>query len=65
MKDSNDTIFGAYVGDGVHKGRGYYGSGESSVTHSYNGMYNLSCFFTDSSGNTIGEISRCLSGLGT
>ncbi|KAF5345521.1 hypothetical protein D9758_012017 [Tetrapyrgos nigripes] len=29
MKDSNDMIFGVYVGDGVHKGRGYYGSGES------------------------------------
>ncbi|THV03834.1 TLD-domain-containing protein [Dendrothele bispora CBS 962.96] len=29
MRDSSDVIFGAYIGDGVHKGRGYYGSGES------------------------------------
>ncbi|KAK0454161.1 TLD-domain-containing protein [Desarmillaria tabescens] len=31
MKDDGDTIFGAFVGDGIRqsRGRGYYGSGES------------------------------------
>ncbi|KAL0571036.1 oxidation resistance protein 1 [Marasmius crinis-equi] len=29
VKDSDGTLFGVYVGDGLHKGKGYYGSGES------------------------------------
>ncbi|KAG7098010.1 hypothetical protein E1B28_005318 [Marasmius oreades] len=29
IKDSGDQLFGVYVGDGVKRGKGYYGSGES------------------------------------
>ena len=32
MKDSNDAVFGAWVGDGIRPSKGaYYGSGESCV----------------------------------
>ncbi|KAL0568957.1 oxidation resistance protein 1 [Marasmius crinis-equi] len=29
VKDSDGMLFGVYLGDGLHKGKGYYGSGES------------------------------------
>ena len=30
MKDSDDAVFGAFMGEGVHPSKGgYYGSGES------------------------------------
>ena len=31
MKDSGDTIFGVWLGEGIRVSKGYYGSGESYV----------------------------------
>lgn len=37
MKDSDDGVFGAFIGEGLHpsKGGGYYGSGESYVLNCF------------------------------
>ncbi|KAF9077813.1 TLD-domain-containing protein [Rhodocollybia butyracea] len=43
IKDSEDAIFGAYIGDGLRKsmGKGYYGSGESFLWRYVNGNFQV------------------------
>lgn len=43
MRDSNDAVFGAWMGEGIHMSKGaYYGSGESCVFRPSRSAFSLS-----------------------
>lgn len=66
MKDSDDGVFGAFIGEGLHpsKGGGYYGSGESYVLNFFveQNLFRYS-YLPDSFGKWLVKInSECSNG---
>lgn len=55
MRDSNDAVFGAWMGEGIHMSKGaYYGSGESCVI-----LYSCALFLLPPDYAQLGSYGNC------